>query len=186
MKHRITKRKIFSGKFASGKGPLTRSQTKSFKSPAKTSTRLKSLKSKSLSIRNKTKSIKSNSKSIKSNSKSIRSQPSRNISIKSTRRVKINTPENEILEYTLGTSEKEWKQKTPVNRDIPKCKINEGANNFPCKYKRTIFKSKKEYNDWKNLKYERNISTGYKSKTQHYDDIDSELLLEGNESLTRK
>jgi hypothetical protein len=186
MKHRITKRKIFSGKFASGKGPLTRSQTKSFKSTAKSSTRLKSLRNKSLSIKNKSQSIKSKSKSIKSKSKSIRSQPSRNISIKSTRRVKINTPENEILEYTLGTSEKEWKQKTPVNRDIPKCKINEVANNFPCKYKRTIFKSKKDYNDWKNLKYERNISTGYKSRGEHYDDVDSLLLSRENNSLLRK
>jgi hypothetical protein len=182
MKHTSVKRKVFSNKNKFGKGPLTRSQSKTSKmpiTPKKTTTRLKTIKSKTLTLRNKTKSIKNKSKTIKS-------QPSRDISIKSSRHVIINTPENEILEYTLGSSEKEWKQKTPVNRDIPKCKINEAANNFPCKYKRTIFKSKKDYNDWRNLKHERNISTGYKSKTQHYDDIDTELLLEGNESLTRK
>jgi len=106
-------------------------------------------------------------------------------SAKSTRRrVKIYTPENEILEYTLGSSEKEMKQKSPI-RGIPICKNPKYEEDFPCKMKRTVFKNKKDYDRFKRLKTERNESTGYKSRGEHYDEID-ELLMSQGYTLLRK
>lgn len=100
------------------------------------------------------------------------------------RRVRINTPENEILEFTLGSSELEWKKKSPI-RGIPICKNPTEEDDFPCKMKRTIFKNKKDYDKYKKLKMERNESTGYKSKSEHYDDIETLLMTEGY-NLLRK
>lgn len=192
MTYEILKGGAFSRKNRVGKGPFTRSQTKSLQSATKSATRLKTLKSKPLSIRTQTKSLRSNSKSIKNKSesfqnksKSMRSQPARNITSKSKRQVLINTPENVVIEYTLGTSEKEWK-KNSLSRRIPKCKNPKRSRDFPCRYKRTIFKTKKQYNNWQNLKYDRNESTGYKSRSEHYDDVDFTLLSRGEESLLRK
>lgn len=196
MNRKILKGGAFSRKTHVGKGPLTRSQ--SIRSPVKTS-RLKTLKSKPLtirtptksirtqtkSIRSPTKSIKSALKSIRSPSKSIRSQPTKNVTAKSRRHIIINTPENEVLEFSLGTSEKEWKQDS-INRKIPKCKKPKRNSDFPCRYKRTVFKTKKQYNRWQDLKHERNVSTDYKSRSEHYDNIDLLLLTRGDESLLRK
>ena len=102
----------------------------------------------------------------------------------SRRRVQINTPENQILEYTLGSSELEWKKKSPI-RGIPICKNPREEEDFPCKMKRTIFKNKKDYDKFKKLKSERNTSTGYKSRSEHYDDIETLLMGEGY-TLLRK
>jgi hypothetical protein len=192
MNHKILNGGAFSRKNRVAKGPLTRSQSKSHKTASKTTTRLKTLKSKPLSIRTKTKSLRSQLNSIKNKSDSLQnksklmgSQLTKNVTAKSRRHVIINTPENEVLEYTLGTSEKEWKQDS-INRRIPKCKNPKRQSDFPCRYKRTIFKTKTAYNNWQDLKYHRNISTGYKSRSEHYDDIDFTLLSRGEESLLRK
>ena len=100
------------------------------------------------------------------------------------RRVQINTPENQILEYTLGSSELEWKKKSPI-RGIPTCRNPTEEDDFPCKMKRTIFKNKKDYDKFKKLKSQRNESTGYKSRSEHYDDIETLLMTEGY-NLLRK
>ena len=100
------------------------------------------------------------------------------------KRVQINTPENEVLEYTLGSSELEWKKLSPI-RGIPKCKHPKDEYDFPCKMKRTIFKNKKSYDKYMKLKSQRNESTGYKSRSEHYDDVESALMTEGY-TLLRK
>ncbi len=106
-------------------------------------------------------------------------------SIKSTRKnVQINTPENEIYEYSLGSSEKEFKKATPI-KGIKKCNNPVDEDDFPCKMKRTIFRTKTEYNNYKKLKKQRNESTEHKSRSQHYDDIES-LLIEQGYDLVRK
>jgi len=99
------------------------------------------------------------------------------------KRVKINTPENELYEFTLGTSELEWKREKPF-KDVKKCKANPYLKaDFPCKRKRTIFNSKKEYDDYEDLKYEKNKQTGYKRKSEHYDDIETLLMLRGSDLI---
>ena len=95
--------------------------------------------------------------------------------------VRINTPENELFEYYLASSEKEWKQKEKF-RGIQKCVKNpKKRSDFPCKMKRTVFYTKKEYDDYEDMKDMRNESTGYKSRASHYDDIDTMLQLKGDE-----
>jgi hypothetical protein len=100
------------------------------------------------------------------------------------RRVQMNTPENQILEYTLDSTELEFKKKSPI-KGIPTCRNPTEEEDFPCKMKRTIFKNKKDYDKFKKLKSQRNESTGYKSRTEHYDDIESVLMSEGY-TLLRK
>lgn len=99
-------------------------------------------------------------------------------------RVQINTPENLILEYTLGSSEKEMKQKTPI-KGIQNCKNPTEEDDFPCKMKRTVFKNKKDYDKFKRLKKERNVSTGYKSRGEHYDEIEQMLMTQGYDLLRK-
>jgi|688.fasta_scaffold176173_2 hypothetical protein len=95
--------------------------------------------------------------------------------------VRINTPENELFEYYLASSEKDWKQKEKFY-GIQKCaKHPKKRSDFPCKMKRTIFNNKKEYEDYEDMKDMRNESTGYKSRVSHYDDIDTILQLKGDE-----
>jgi hypothetical protein len=95
--------------------------------------------------------------------------------------VRINTPENELFEYYLASSEKDWKQADKI-KGIQKCvKHPKNRSDFPCKMKRTIFNNKKEYEDYEDMKDMRNESTGYKTRMSHYDDIDTILMLKGDE-----
>ena len=95
--------------------------------------------------------------------------------------VRINTPENEIYEYYLASSEKDWKLADKV-KGIQKCgKHPHKRSDFPCKMKRTIFNNKKEFEDYEMMKDMRNESTNFKSKREHYDDIDTILQLKGDE-----
>jgi len=106
-------------------------------------------------------------------------------SMKSTRKnVQINTPENNIYEFSLDSSEKEFKKASPI-KGIRKCNNPIDEDDFPCKMKRTIFRTKTEYNNFKKLKKQRNESTDYKSRSQHYDDIES-LLTEQGYRFVRK
>lgn len=100
------------------------------------------------------------------------------------RRVQINTPENQVLMYSLGSSELEWKQASPM-RGIPNCRNPREESDFPCKMKHTVFRNKSDFDRYKRLKRERNESTGYKSREQHYDEISSMLTSEGS-NLLRK
>jgi hypothetical protein len=173
-----SKGKPFSRKNQIGKGPTTRSQSKSIKSS--TTLRSKSS-SKPKSIRSLRRELKS-TKSMRSPSKkSVRSRSNRTPS----RHIQFNTPENQLLEYSLGSTEREWKQGS-IDKSIPKCKKPKSVKDFPCRQKNTIFKTLKSYNKWQDLKSERNISTDYKSRREHYDDIDSILLTRGDEALLRK
>jgi len=102
----------------------------------------------------------------------------------SSKHVQINTPENELYEYSLNSSERQWKKLTPV-RGIPRCRNPESYEDFPCKLKRTVFNNLREYNKYLDLKEDRNYSTGYKSKTEHYNNIESMLMWKGTD-LSRK
>lgn len=119
------------------------------------------------------------------NIRSIRTLRRESQNAQSTRRhVNINTPENIIKEYSLGSSEKNQKRATPI-RGVPKCNNPTDDDDFPCKMKKTIFKNKKDYNKYKKLKHERNVSTDYKSRGEHYDEVQSLLSSQGYE-LIRK
>lgn len=165
------RQKAFSRKNQIGKGPLTRSQSKS----------VRTLRSKSLV---KPKSIKSLRSQLKSQAKS-KLNSNRSRSRTPSRHIQFNTPENQFLEYSLGSTEREWKQGS-IDKSIPKCKKPKTKRDFPCRQKRTIFKTLKSYNKWQDLKSERNVSTDYKSRREHYDDIDSMLVSMGDEALLRK
>ena len=100
------------------------------------------------------------------------------------RRVHINTPENDIHEYSLGSSEKEFKRGSPL-RGIPQCKKPKYPHDFPCKKKRTVFKNKREYDNYRELVTSKNESTGYKSRSEHYDDIETMLMYNGSDLLRK-
>lgn len=121
--------------------------------------------SKRTSLRGNT-SVKKDS-SVKRSRRSVSSL--RKSSKRRSKHVQINTPENQVQEYSLHSSEKEWKQNTPI-KGIPKCDKNDLV--FPCKKKRTIFKTKKEYNNYKKLISSRKTE---KSRSEHYDDISTLL-----------
>jgi len=98
--------------------------------------------------------------------------------------VQINTPENDIMEYTLGSSEREWKQATPI-KGVPKCKPRPSVYDFPCKKKKTVFNNLREYEKYLDLKEQRNESTEYKGRKEHYNDIEAMLMWQGSD-LIRK
>jgi hypothetical protein len=100
------------------------------------------------------------------------------------KRVQINTPENELYEYSLGTSEREWKKNKRI-KGIPKCRNPPFRSEFPCKLKQTIFSNLRDYEQYLQLKEDKNYSTGYKSKQQHYDDIESMLMWKGSDFLRK-
>jgi hypothetical protein len=167
-----------------GKGLSLRSKSKS-----QTKTKTKSLRS-LRSLRNEEEIVEPTISSRRLRSQGFRkSKTYKKSSPKSSNRyekiapkeVRINTPENEIFEFYLASSEKDWKQADKI-KGVQKCvKHPKYRSDFPCKLKRTIFNNKKEYEDYEDMKDMRNESTGYKPRTSHYDDIDSMLMLQGDE-----
>jgi len=91
-----------------------------------------------------------------------------------TRRIRFDSPKNEVREYTLDSSEKEYKQKSPTMKRRMK-HMADCPEEFPCKYKRTIFETEKEWKKYEKLKEKRNESTGHKSRSRHYSDISDYL-----------
>lgn len=111
----------------------------------------------------------------------LRSQVQRTSSIRSSskpiikKEVRIVTPENEIYEYYLSPREEKMKKKDKIN-GIKKCIPRpHKEEDFPCKIKRTVFLNKEDFEDYNEMKYLKNSSTGFKSRSQHYDDIDEML-----------
>ncbi len=121
------------------------------------------------------------SKSAKPYRKSKSSSSPNKFETLGVKEVRINSPENEIYEYYLASSEKDWKLAEKV-KGIQKCgKHPHKRSDFPCKMKRTVFNNKKEYEDYEMMKDMRNESTNFKTKREHYDDIDTILQLQGDE-----
>jgi hypothetical protein len=108
----------------------------------------------------------------------------RSVSNTTRKRVQINTPENIVQEYSLGSSEKRYKKNRRIT-GITKCVNPTNEDDFPCKLKNTVFRTKKDYDKFKIMKRERNESTGYKSRSEHYDDIESILTSQGSELLRK-
>jgi len=98
---------------------------------------------------------------------------------KKAKTVKINTPDNDIKEYELGSSERNWKKSQKIIPGIPKC--TKKLTPIPCKLKRTVFTTKQDYKDYLSLKQKSNNT----SKSHHYDTIES-LLSSQNSVLKRK
>ena len=103
---------------------------------------------------------------------------------KKPKQVKLNTPENIVKEYTLGTSEREYKLNNP-QIIIPTCALKNPK--FPCKKNQTVFNNEQEYNEYLDLRKIKNVSTGYKSRRKHYDEINSALNSQGSQlTVSRK
>lgn len=156
--------------------------TTRYKKTAKHKKRRNVAKGRTLSLREKMSRSRSMSKVPK-----LRSQDqsqinrSRSRSSKPQKEFRIVTPENEIYEYYLASSEKEWKQTDKI-KGIQKCiKHPHKRIDFPCKMKNTIFNSKKEYDDYEFMRDIRNESTNFKTRKTHYDDIDIDLIFQGSE-----
>ena len=100
------------------------------------------------------------------------------------KQVKLNTPENIVKEYTLWTSEREYKLNNP-QIIIPTCALKNPR--FPCKKNQTVFNNEQEYNEYLDLRKIKNASTGYKSRRKHYDEINSTLNSQGSQlTVSRK
>ncbi len=76
--------------------------------------------------------------------------------------VRINSPQNQIREYSLGSDEKTWKKGSPSKRG-PTC----GSGVFPCVYRGVVFENSDEWNDHIENSRTKNASTGFKSKRSH-------------------
>lgn len=77
--------------------------------------------------------------------------------------IRINLKKNSI---------KEFEKDSPIKEDnnlhnYPDCY---DIDSYPCKYEDTIFNTNEEYNEYIKMKKDRNISTGFKSRSKHYDD----------------
>lgn len=137
-------------------------------------------KGRTLSLREKMSRSKSTGPRLRSQTQSQINR-SRSRSSKPQKEFRIVTPENEIYEYYLASSEKEWKQNDKI-KGIQKCIKNlHKKSDFPCKMKNTIFNNKKEYDDYEFMRDIRNESTNFKTRKTHYDDIDTVLMFQGSE-----
>ena len=144
------------------------------KKTAKNKKRTNIAKGRTLSLREKM----SRSNSVVSR---LRSRVQSQRSSKPQKEFRIVTPENEIYEYYIASSEKEWKQNDKI-KGIQKCIKNlHKKSDFPCKMKNTIFNNKKEYDDYEYMRDTRNESTNFKTRKGHYDDIDTVLMFQGSE-----
>jgi hypothetical protein len=94
--------------------------------------------------------------------------------------VRINTPNNEIKEYELGSDEKNWKKTQKIISEIPKC--SKLRPRIPCKLKNTVFTELRNYEDYLEMLEAKNDIS---SKKDHYDYI-SKLLRSQNKYLRRK
>jgi hypothetical protein len=101
----------------------------------------------------------------------------KNNKTKKKKQVKINTPENELKEYELGSSEKNWKKTKKIISEIKKCKKE--RTRFPCKIKRTVFTNRDDYQEYLNLKMDKNSSINDRTKSEHYDFINNLLRSQG-------
>jgi hypothetical protein len=98
----------------------------------------------------------------------------KNGSRKNNKKVRINSPKNQIKVYSLGSEEIKWKQKSPLKKE-DYCE----NGNFPCLYKGVVFENIDEWNDYIKNRYTRNESTGYKSIDSHKRSIISSLSKKG-------
>jgi hypothetical protein len=178
----MVKTRKYKKHYSKAKGLSLRSKSRS-KSKTKSLRSLRSLRNEEEIVepRKSSRSLRSQGfRKTKTYRKSSSTSPNRYEKI-APKEVRINTPENELFEYYLASSEKDWKQKEKIH-GIQKCvKHPKKRSDFPCKMKRTVFYTKKEYEDYEDMKDMRNESTGYKSRMSHYDDIDTMLQLKGDE-----
>ncbi len=109
------------------------------------------------------KTRKSSSASKKSSSASKRrSILKRSATRKASKRVRINSPQNQIREYSLGSDEKTWKKGSPSKRG-PAC----GSGIFPCVYRGAVFENSADWNDHIENSRTRNASTGFRPIRSH-------------------
>ena len=154
--------------------------TTRYKKTAKNKKRRNVAKGRTLSLREKMSRSRSTGPRLRSQTQSQINR-SRSRSSKPQKEFRIVTPENEIYEYYLASSEKEWKQNDKI-KGIQKCIKNpHKKSDFPCKMKNTIFNTKKEYDDYEFMRETRNESTNFKTRKTHYDDIDIDLIFQGSE-----
>ena len=154
--------------------------TTRYKKTAKNKKRRNVAKGRTLSLREKMSRSRSTGPRLRSQTQSQINR-SRSRSSKPQKEFRIVTPENEIYEYYLASSEKEWKQNDKI-KGIQKCIKNpHKKSDFPCKMKNTIFNTKKEYDDYEYMRDIRNESTNFKTRKTHYDDIDIDLIFQGSE-----
>jgi hypothetical protein len=89
------------------------------------------------------------------------------------KKVKFNSPQNKTHKYSVTSEEKKSKI---VDKNIKKCKtVPQDKSDFPCRFRNTIFNDENDYNEYIELLKERNKTTNYKSKAEHYNNIDAML-----------
>lgn len=77
---------------------------------------------------------------------------------------------NKIREYELSEEEKKIKKQNN-GIDLPNC--YDVADTYPCKYEDTVFNTKEEKDEYYKLKKDRNVSTDYRTKKEHYNNINA-------------
>ncbi len=89
------------------------------------------------------------------------------------KKVKFNSPQNKTHKYSVTSEEKKSKI---VDKNIKKCKtVPQDKSDFPCRFRNTIFNDENDYNEYIELLKERNKTTNYKSKAEHYKNNDAML-----------
>ncbi len=77
---------------------------------------------------------------------------------------------NTIKNFLPDSPESDNSMSSPSSY-VKECDYTELESDFPCKYQDTVFNTLDEYNEYANIKKERNVSTGYKSRKEHYREI---------------
>lgn len=102
---------------------------------------------------------------------------------KTNKSVRINSNDNEIIEFDIDSYEKSQKR-FPRNTNIKPCKKR--TLKFPCRKKNTIFIDREEYDRYLELKRNKNYSTGNLSLSDHYNKIRKELETQGISLKSKK
>jgi hypothetical protein len=89
--------------------------------------------------------------------------------------IRLHLQKNKTKSYSLDSEEKSHKRYS--SPDLPICDDN---NIYPCKYQNTVFYNSDEYEEYMELKKKRNVSTGYKSRTSHYSEMNEYLKKTGS------
>ena len=97
--------------------------------------------------------------------KSILKRHTTNNGQKKKQLIRINLRNNKTKLYTLDSQEKSYKKYS--SPDLPIC----DNNIYPCKCENTIFDNSEDYQEYMELKKNRNISTHYKTRKIHYSEI---------------
>jgi len=128
-----------------------------------------------MNVNNKSKKNKTGGTITKTNKPKSIMKPHTTNNEKKKQIIRLHLQKNKTKTYSLDSEEKRNKRYSLP--DLPRC---DKINIYPCKYKNTVFDNSDEYEEYMELKKNRNANTGYKSRTSHYSEMHKQLKNTGS------